>query len=117
VGKTGFLRLISDEKRSVGPNSMQVPAMKLFPVIVCPLIFIGGTMFPAALNVYWLINNSLTLIQVSILKTQRAKDYFGIKHQKPDASVVANLGAIRRGKLNEFQCMFLVKESIDFFTI
>lgn len=59
-------------------------------------------MFPAALNVYWLINNILSLVQVSLLRTQWARNYFGITRQKPDPSIQSNMMTTRSGELTKF---------------
>ncbi|XP_074599295.1 mitochondrial inner membrane protein OXA1L-like [Brevipalpus obovatus] len=77
------------------PDPRMAQALRFLPHFLCPLIFIGGTMFPAALNVYWLINNTLSLVQVSLLRTQRARNYFGIKQQKPNPSMQTTLMATK----------------------
>ena len=48
--------------------------MFVMPIISIPVMI----NFPCALNVYWLTNNMISLVQSRVMKRQAARDYFNI---------------------------------------
>ncbi|XP_015783373.1 mitochondrial inner membrane protein OXA1L [Tetranychus urticae] len=78
-----FVMISGNETAPVDPMSAKL--LKIMPAVVCPVIFIVGANFPAALGTYWLVNNMISLGQGFILRRTKIRDLFGI----PDTSKAA----------------------------